>query len=382
MKADVTCAKTHDGPAEHDPRWAAVVSRDPSADGTFCYSVSTTGVYCRPSCAARRANPRNVRFHACPADAEAAGFRPCKRCTPDQPPLAARWAAVVANACRAIENAEEPVTLSGLADAAGLSPWHFHRVFKAMTGLTPRGYARAHRSRSVRNQLTGSNTVTEAIYQSGFGSNSRFYETSEAVLGMTPGAFRLGGDGEEIRFAVGDCSLGVVLVAGTAKGICAIFLGDDPDALLRDLRRRFSRARILAGDGDFQALVAAVIALVEAPGTGLSLPLDVRGTVFQQRVWETLRTIPCGSTASYTEIAQRLGTPKSARAVAQACAANPVAVAIPCHRVVRSDESLAGYRWGVERKCALLERESASASVSKGGRDGTGEGPGIEADLT
>ena len=341
-----------------DPRWAAVVARDPSADGTFYYSVATTGVYCRPSCAARLARPEHVQFHATRTDAEQAGFRPCKRCKPDQPPLAERHAAKVAQICRLIEDAETVPGLEALASSAGLSSHHFHRIFKAVTGLTPRAYAAAHRAKRVRAELGRSQTVTAAIFEAGYSSNGRFYEKSAAVLGMTPSSYRAGGANTDIRFAVGECSLGSILVAASAKGVCAILLGDDPDALVRDLQDRFPRAHLLGGDQAFEQLVARAVGLVEAPGLGVELPLDVRGTAFQQRVWEALRKIPAGSTASYAEVAKQIGAPKAVRAVAQACAANTLAVAIPCHRVVRNDGALSGYRWGVERKRALLDREA------------------------
>lgn len=344
---------------ERDPRWAAVVARDPQADGRFYYSVKTTGVYCRPSCASRRARPENVEFHATREDAERAGFRPCKRCKPGQPSQLEQHAATVARACRLIEVSEQAPSLEDLARKAGLSPFHFHRVFKAVTGLTPRAYAAAHRARRVREHLGRTATVTEAIYDAGYGSNGRFYEESSRVLGMTPTRYRAGGANTVIRFAVGQSSLGAILVAASERGICSILLGDDPDALLRDLQDRFPRAELIGGDAAFETLVARVVGLVESPGVGLDLPLDVRGTAFQQRVWEALRGIPAGSTASYGEVAARIGSPKSVRAVAQACAANPLAVAIPCHRVVRNDGGLAGYRWGVERKRTLLAREAA-----------------------
>lgn len=346
---------------ELDPRWTSVVTRDRSADGTFYYSVETTGVYCRPSCAARLANPKNVRFHLTCDDAERAGFRACKRCKPDQLSLEEQNAAKVAAACRMIEGADTIPDLAELATAAGLSPYHFHRVFKAITGLTPRGYATAHRTQRVRDQLKRSDTVTEAIYDAGFNSNSRFYEKADAMLGMTPRDFRAGGANTQIQFAVGECSLGSILVAKSAKGVCAIMLGDDPDALVRDLQDRFPRAELIGGDAAFEALVAKVVGFVEAPGLGLDLPLDVRGTAFQQRVWQALRELPAGATATYTEIAKRIGEPRAVRAVAAACAANPLAVAIPCHRVVKSDGALSGYRWGVERKRALLARERGAA---------------------
>jgi len=341
-----------------DPRWAAVIARDPSADGQFYYSVATTGVYCRPSCPARLARPEHVQFHATRADAERAGFRPCKRCKPDQPALAEQHAAKVARICRLIEDAETVPDLEALASSAGLSPHYFHRIFKAAVGLTPRAYAAAHRAERMRAELGRGETVTAAIFAAGYGSNGRFYEKSGAVLGMTPSSYRAGGANTDIRFAVGECSLGSILVAASSRGVCAILLGDDPDALVRDLQDRFPRAHLHGGNSEFEQLVAQVVGLVETPALGLELPLDVRGTAFQQRVWEALRKIPAGSTASYAEIARRIGAPKSVRAVAQACAANPLAVAIPCHRVVRNDGGLSGYRWGVERKRALLDREA------------------------
>ena len=348
-------------PTESDPRWMSVVARDRAADGSFYYSVRTTGVYCRPSCAARLANPRNVRFHATPAEAERAGFRPCKRCKPDQPPLEQQHAATIGTICRLIEASDEAPGLAGLARQAGLSPHHFHRVFKAVTGLTPKDYAMAQRTRKVRDQLQRSNSVTEAIYDAGFNSSSRFYEKAEAMLGMQPRDFRAGGANAEIRFAIGECSLGAILVARSDKGVCAILLGDDPDALLRDLQDRFPQARLLGGDVGFETLVANVVGFVEAPRLGLDLPLDVRGTAFQQRVWQALREIPAGATASYRDVAERIGAPKAVRAVAAACAANRLAVAIPCHRVVRNDGALSGYRWGVDRKRALLAREAVAS---------------------
>ncbi len=343
---------------EADPRWSKVVTRDRAADGEFFYSVKTTGVYCRPSCAARLANPKNVRFHATRAEAEHAGFRPCKRCKPDEPPLRQQHAALVADACRRIEAAETAPPLASLARAAGLSPHHFHRVFKAATGVTPRAYAAAHRTRKVQAGLTRGAAVTEAMYGAGFNAPSRFYETSDAVLGMTPRRYRNGGADARIRFAVGESALGAILVAASEKGVCAILIGDDPEALVRDLQDRFAKAELIGADAAFEATVAKVVGFVEAPGIGLDLPLDVRGTAFQQRVWRALRDIPAGRTASYAELARTIGAPKSVRAVAQACAANALAVAIPCHRVVRNDGALSGYRWGVERKRALLAREA------------------------
>ena len=357
MTAQMTAARPYGSDEE---RWTAVQQRDARADGLFYYSVKTTGVYCRPSCGARLPRRENVRFHPTPDAAERAGFRACRRCHPGSAGLAEQHAAAVARACRMIQRAENVPGLEALARAAGMSRFHFHRVFKAVTGVTPKEYAAAHRSRRVREELKAAPTVTEAIYGAGFNSNGRFYATSSQVLGMTPTSYRAGGDGVIIRFAVGECSLGSVLVATSAKGVCAILLGDSPDALVRDLQDRFPKARLLGGDNDFEQIIARVVGFVDAPAGGLDLPLDVRGTAFQQRVWQALRKIPAGSTASYAEIAKRIRRPKAVRAVAQACAANTIAVAIPCHRVVRTDGELSGYRWGVARKRALLDREAAS----------------------
>jgi AraC family transcriptional regulator of adaptative response/methylated-DNA-[protein]-cysteine methyltransferase len=343
---------------QSDARWASIVARDPQANGKFYYSVKTTGVYCRPTCAARLARPENVQFHATCEEAEDAGFRPCKRCKPDQPSTFEQHTARIAEACRLIEESEETPGLEQLANHAGLSAYYFHRVFKATTGLTPKEYAAANRAKRVRRTLDRSSTVTEAIYDAGYNSNGRFYETSNEVLGMTPSKYRAGGASTEIRFAVGECSLGAILVARSERGVCAILLGDDADELVRDLQNRFPLANLIGGDAGFEQLVSQVVGFVEAPALGLDLPLDVRGTAFQQRVWQALRKIPAGSTASYADIANRIGRPKSVRAVAQACGANALAVAIPCHRVVRNDGALSGYRWGIERKRALLEREA------------------------
>ncbi|HLH90372.1 MAG TPA: bifunctional DNA-binding transcriptional regulator/O6-methylguanine-DNA methyltransferase Ada [Xanthobacteraceae bacterium] len=349
------------GYATDAARWEAVQRRDPAADGAFFYSVRTTGVYCRPSCAARLARRENVAFHASPAAAEKAGFRPCKRCRPNEPGLAERQAAAVAKACRLIEQAEEMPSLAALAKAAAMSRFHFHRIFRAVTGVTPKAYADAHRAQRVRDALASSGSVTEAIYGAGFNSSGRFYAASADMLGMTPRDFRAGGAGAAIRFAVGECSLGTILVAATQKGVCAISFGDDPDALVRDLQDRFPTARLIGGDAEFEKLVAKVVGFVEAPGTEeFDLPLDVRGTAFQQQVWKALRKVPAGATATYTDIARRIGRPKAVRAVAAACAGNPVAVAIPCHRVVRLDGDVSGYRWGVARKRALLAKEQAA----------------------
>lgn len=341
-----------------DPRWAAVLARDPRADGQFVYAVKTTGIYCRPSSLARLPKPQNVEFFDTAEQAEAAGYRPSKRASKDQSEVSIQHAATVAAACRQIESAETLPALNELAETAGLSPFHFHRVFKAVTGLTPKGYASAHRSRRVRERLANGGSVTEALYDAGFNSNSRFYEAADQLLGMKPGDYRAAGQNNDIRFAVGQCSLGAILVAQSDRGVCAILLGDDPHQLVCDLQDQFRKANLIGADTGFEQLIAKVVGFVEAPALGLDLPLDVRGTAFQERVWQALREIPVGSTASYAEIAQRIGAPTSMRAVAQACGANRLAVAIPCHRVVRSDGNLSGYRWGVERKRQLLERET------------------------
>ena len=277
-----------------------------------------------------------------------------------QATVAARHAAIVARACRRIAAAEQVPSLGSLAADAGLSPFHFHRVFKAITGVTPRAYAEAHRAGRVRAELARGRSITEAIYGAGFNSNSRFYERADRVLGMKPASFRDGGAGTTIRFAVGQCSLGEILVAQSERGVCAILLGDDAERLVHDLQDRFPNARLVGGDAAFEAVVARVVGMVEQPALGMDLPLDVRGTAFQHRGWQALREIPPGETVTYTAIAERIGAPRAVRAVAQACAANPLAVAIPCHRVVRRDGDLSGYRWGVERKRTLLGREAAT----------------------
>jgi AraC family transcriptional regulator of adaptative response/methylated-DNA-[protein]-cysteine methyltransferase len=351
--------KAAPSPVASDPRWARILARDKSADGHLWYSVSTTGVYCRPSCPSRGAKPENVQLHDSLASAKATGFRPCKRCNPDGPSTEAENAALIAKACRIIEESEEEPPLDELANAVGRSPSYFHRIFKAATGVTPKDYAAAQRAAKVRHGLSSSNTVTAAIYDAGFNSSGRFYEKSTDRLGMTPSSYRAGGAEEEIKFAVGETSLGAMLVASTRKGVAAILLGDDPDELLRNLQDRFPKAQLIGADRDYEALVARVVGFVEAPRIGLELPLDVRGTAFQERVWKALQEIPAGATVSYTELARRIGAPQSIRAVAGACAANKLAVAIPCHRVVRHDGSLSGYAWGVERKRRLLDREAS-----------------------
>ena len=304
--------------ATDDERWQAVMDRDARAEGVFVYAVRTTGVYCRTTCPARRPLRRNVVFHASMDEAERAGFRPCRRCRPADEALSSRHARVIAYACRTIEEAETVPTLTELATAAEMSPFHFHRLFVAQTGVTPQEYARVKRLPDG----TAQRHCTEAI-----------------------------------RFAMGECWLGSLLVAASDRGVCTILLGDDPEELLHDLERRFPTAELVGGDAAFETHVARVAAFVAEPSAGLDLPLDIRGTAFQLRVWQVLRKVPAGSTVSYRELAERLGRPQSTRAVATACAANPLAVAIPCHRVIRTDGSLSGYRWGIERKRELLERE-------------------------
>lgn len=347
------------GPRFHtdQERWRAVTRRDPRADGQFVYSVQTTGVYCRPSCGARLARRANVRFHPSAAAAERAGFRACKRCRPNGRPVSQERAELITRACRLIEQADAKFDLQSLAAATGLGPSRFQRLFKAVVGLTPKGYADGIRARRLRAELGKERSVTAAIYASGYSSSGRFHAESDRILGMKPTAFRKKGEGETIRFAIGHCSLGDILVATTEIGVCRIALGDDPDVLVSELEKEFAYADLVDGDEGFEELVARVIAYVETPAVGLDLPLDVRGTAFQLRVWRALAEIPRGTTTTYRDLARSIDQPAATRAVAHACAANPIAIAVPCHRVVRSDGSLAGYRWGVERKAALLERE-------------------------
>lgn len=341
-----------------DPRWTALAKRDPAADGSFVYAVKTTGIYCRPSCPARQPRPENVTFHSDGAQAEQAGFRACQRCHPrGGAPLAEK----LTRACRLLESLESPPVLEELAERVGLSVSHLHRSFKAATGLTPREYAAAQKESRLRRALSDGESVTNAIYEAGYGSSSRVYENTDKLLGMTPTTYRRGGAETSIRFAIGQCFLGAILVASSERGLCAIALGDDPELLARQLQDRFPQAEMVGDDQDFSRLVARVVGFVEAPRQEFDLPLDIRGTAFQKRVWEALSRIAPGETVSYAELARRLGQPRSSRAVASACAANLLAVAIPCHRVVRQDGSLSGYRWGIERKSALLARERSWA---------------------
>lgn len=346
-----------------DARWDAIVRRDRQADGTFVYSVRSTGVFCRPGCSSRTPRPENVSFHANAQDAIRAGFRPCQRCKPNQ--NADPSTEAVATLCRVIENtiaAGDPAPqLEDLAKQVGLSQFYLHRQFRAATGLTPKQYATACRAKQLQKNLKGSATVTDTIYETGFNSSSRFYQAAANTLGMTPTQFRKGGLNTDITYAIGPSTLGMVLVARSPRGICAILMGDAKETLLDDLQQRFPQASLVPGDADFSETLEKIVALTEQPRSNrIDLPLDIRGTAFQQRVWQALQAIPAGETASYAEIAQRIGNPRSVRAVAQACASNALAVAIPCHRVVKSDGALSGYRWGVERKKELLRREQLS----------------------
>jgi AraC family transcriptional regulator of adaptative response/methylated-DNA-[protein]-cysteine methyltransferase len=346
----------------YDNRLRAVLDRDGSASG-FVYAVATTGIYCRPGCPSRSPKPENVRFFDTPAQAEQAGFRPCKRCRPDDPSHRAIASGRVAAACRSIEQAlaegEAVPSLEALALDAGLSPSHFQRLFKARTGITPKEYARAVRDERVRAALAGGQSVTEAIYAAGFGAPSRFYEHAGQTLGMAPTAYRKGGHGLTIRFASADSFLGTVLAGFTDLGVCAIELGDTRDELVHALRERFPEADLRDAQHELAPLLSEVADFVRSPAQGLDLPLDIRGTAFQQRVWQELARIPAGETRTYTEVARALDAPKAVRAVAAACAANPLAVAVPCHRVLHKSGELAGYRWGLARKKALLDNEHA-----------------------
>lgn len=342
---------------ETDPRWQEVKNKNANADDRFVYAVKTTGIYCRPSCSAKMAKPQNIAFFDSWQDAEAAHYRPCKRCHPNDESITSKYERLIIKACRLIEQ-QGDIKLSDLAVDIGLSPSFFHRNFKKITGVTPKQYSVAVKMKNVQRQLVSPDTtITETIYNSGFNSGSRFYATTNQSLGMTPTAFRQGGTDIAIQFAIAQCSLGHLLVALSTKGVCAIMLGDDPAVLLNSLQDRFPKAELRGGEANFDQIVAQVIALVEHPNTPFNLPLDIRGTAFQQQVWSALQTIPVGTTINYTQLATMIGHPKSVRAVANACAQNAIAVAIPCHRVVKLNGDISGYRWGIERKKALLARE-------------------------
>ncbi len=341
-----------------DHRWQAVCDRDPAADGVFFYAVKTTGIFCRPGCASRLPKRHNVEFFSEASSAASSGYRPCKRCQPTAAKAPAPHAESIARCCRRLEEADETPSLSELAAEAGLSQAYFHRLFKQTLGVTPRQYAASHRMGRFRHQLERSSTVTEAIYAAGFGSSSRAYENVSSRLGMTPSTYQKGGRGLTIRYATAPCSLGRVVVAATDHGICAIELAGAEDAADELLRRRFPNAQITLADDNFTGLIAAVASFVDAPDQALDLPIDVLGTAFQRRVWQALRQIPLGSTVSYSELAAQLGNPGATRAVASACAANPLALLVPCHRVGRADGGIGGYRWGVERKLAIRQLET------------------------
>ena len=344
----------------NDERWNAVASRDCRADGIFFYAVKTTGVYCRPVCSSRAPKRSNVEFFSTCDQAERHGFRACKKCKPDTPSTSQIPDAVV-RACNLFDDTEEPLSLGEVASAVGLSPSYFHRLFKETLGVTPKAYAAAQRAERFRKGLRGTQTVTEAMYGAGYGGSSRCYEKVGQNLGMTPTQYKTGGVGQAIQFALVECSLGWLVVAATERGVCMIEFGDEPESLKSELKTRFAKAELRDDDPTFSELVGRVVDYVEAPKHGLNLPLDIQGTVFQRKVWEALRDVPAGTTATYAEIAQRIGKPTAVRAVAGACSANKLAVAIPCHRIVRSDGSLSGYRWGVHRKRKLLKRESEAS---------------------
>ncbi len=340
--------------------WDKVLHRE---SGDFLYGVTTMGVYCRPGCPSPRPLRRNVRFFASTADAEQAGFRACRRCDPkgERARLAQE---VVRDACAFMESQEEIPSLEQLADRSGYSRFHFLRMFRAHTGLTPRSYAEGVRARRLHAALAAGERVADAVAGAGFGSESRVYEKTGELLGMTPGAARRGGAGEIIRTAFADSIFGRLLVGATEKGVCFIGFAEPDEALLGDLRRRFPAARVMEDDAGLAATLKTVLRFIEEPREALDLPLDLRGTAFQLRVWEALRRIPAGETRTYGELAGMIGNPRAVRAVARSCATNPVSLAVPCHRVVGKDGDLTGYRWGVPRKRALLERERSLHSDS------------------
>ncbi|MBM3060508.1 bifunctional DNA-binding transcriptional regulator/O6-methylguanine-DNA methyltransferase Ada [Citrobacter braakii] len=340
-----------------DDRWQSVVDRDADADGQFVFAVQTTGIFCRPSCRAKHALRKNVSFFADARQALAAGFRPCKRCQPDKDSAHQHRLEKIAHACQLLEQ-ESPLTLDELAQQVAMSPYHLHRLFKATTGMTPKAWQQSWRARRLRDALAKGVPVTQAILNAGFPDSSSYYRKADQTLGMTAKQFRKGGDNVSVRYTLADCTLGRCLVAESERGICAILLGDDDATLVADLHGLFPAAKDVPADTDFQQRVREVIAAINARDAPLSLPLDIRGTAFQQQVWQALRAIPCGETMSYQQLASAIGKPKAVRAVASACGANKLAIVIPCHRVIRGDGALSGYRWGIARKAQLLQRET------------------------
>lgn len=341
-----------------ESRWQAVETRDNRADEQFVFAVKTTGICCRPSCSARHPLRKNVLFFENVAAAVDAGFRPCKRCQPDKPGPEQQRIDRITEACRILEASSEPIVLAELAVRVAMSPFHFHRLFKQVTGLTPHAWQKALRAKRLREQLNEGEGVTRAVFEAGYQSGSNFYQQANEVLGMTAKQYRRGGARATIQFVVGSCRLGEFLVAQSERGICAILLGNDKQSLIHELETLFPNSSLDVGDESFARRVAQVVSVLEHPGQQVALPLDIQGTAFQQQVWQALRQIPAGQTASYSDIAQRIGKPQAVRAVAGACAANKLAVVIPCHRVVRNDGALSGYRWGVDRKRQLLEIEA------------------------
>ncbi len=344
----------------NDPRWQAVLQRDSAADGLFVYAIRTTGIYCRPTCPSRRPKPEHTQIFDTSQQAEKAGFRACLRCHPQQAEtLQQQQTRIIENACRLIRDSETIPDLSRLAAASGFSISHFHKLFKQITGITPKNYAQSLRLQKLENALNkGDISVTEAIYQASYNESSNFYAAKNKPFGMTASAYKKGGMNIMLHYAIAPCSLGQVLVAATDKGISAILLGDNPELLRNELEQRFPKAKIQPADAAFSVTLDHCIAFIEQPQNHFTLPLDIHGTVFQQKIWQILRRIPPGQTVSYAELARLAGMPRAARAVAGACAANPLAVIVPCHRVVRNDGGLSGYRWGVERKRQLLDKES------------------------
>lgn len=356
-------------------RWQAVRERDSAADGSFYFAVKTTGIFCRPGCASRLPRRRNVEYFDDATEAARSGYRPCKRCRPTSTSANEDQAALVASSCRRLQDDTALPSLAELAAEAGLSPAHFHRLFKKALGVTPKQYAASFRMQRFRERLQNSPTVTDAIYDAGFGSSSRAYENITERLGMRPSTYRQGGAGLRIHYATARCSLGHVVVGATEFGICAIELADRSHEAESLLNERFPQATLEVAGEDFERLLQVVAELVDAPDRPFDLPLDVQGTAFQHRVWDALRQIPPGSTTTYSELAVRLGQPTATRAVASACAANPIAVLVPCHRVQRADGGLGGYRWGLERKRAIQERERRPAEAADESSDLQGKGP-------